>query len=350
MHIDSKRNTRKPIAGLVLLGAAAAVALPVALAQGAASSPPTVATSPATNVTDSGATSHGTVNPNGQQTSYAFQWGETGGYGHETPLTSAGSGSSPSSVNAALNGLAPGSSYHFRIIAINQSGTSVGSDQGFTTTGIAPTRSPSPTATTGSASGVAQSTATLTGNVNPHSQATAYYFEYGPTANYGFQTAARSAGSGVGDEPVSMALSGVSPNTTYHYRLVAVNAGGTALGGDQAFTTAGPTLAPSHVAFMGHMGFVSPGGIVGVEAGCFGGQTGCGGHITMSHDGSVIGQRNFYIAPASGGFQILGINALGKQLLRHNGVWNLLPVDVDVTTVGGPETSQVMYLARWVWH
>ena len=75
---------------LLLVATAAAVVIPVTLAHGATSSPPAVATAAATNATDSGAILNGTVNPNGQQTSYAFEWGPTSGYGHETPLSSAG--------------------------------------------------------------------------------------------------------------------------------------------------------------------------------------------------------------------------------------------------------------------
>src|SRR5690348_4410048 len=135
---------RKSLRALLCLAAVAITILPVALAQGA--SAPTVTTSAATGVTGSGATLNGSVNPNGQQTSYAFQWGPTAGYGHETALTSAGSGNGTSSVSATLSGLASGTTYHFRIIAISGAGTSVGADQSFTTTGSAPPPSPAPSA------------------------------------------------------------------------------------------------------------------------------------------------------------------------------------------------------------
>ena len=95
---------------------------------------------------------------------------------------------------------------------------------------------------------------------------------------------------------------------------------------------------------------MSPGGIIGVEAGCFGGQTPCAGHVTMTHDGAVIGQRNFNIPPNSGGFQNLALSARGKQLLKGSGVFHLLAVTVSVTTTAGQRTAQVMHLARWVWH
>jgi hypothetical protein len=339
---------RKPLRALLCLTAVAITILPVALAQGAGSAP-TVTTSAATGVTGSGATLNGSVNPNGQQTSYAFQWGPTSGYGHETALTSAGSGTGTSSVNATLSGLASGSTYHFRIIAINGTGTSVGADQSFTTTGSAPPPSPAPSASTGRSSNVGFSGATVTGSVNPSGQSTSYYFEYGPTSNYGFETSPTDAGSGVTSESVSASLSGLASGIPYHYRLVAVSNGGTALGDDQAFTTrTGGT--PSHVAFLGREGFVSPGGIIGVEAGCFGGQTSCAGHVTMTHDGIVIGQRNFNIPPNSGGFQNLGLNAPGKRMLKANRVFHLLAVNVSVTTTAGQRTGQVMHLARWVWN
>jgi hypothetical protein len=339
---------RKSLKALLCLTAVAITILPVALAQGA-SSAPTVTTSSPTGVTGSGATVNGSVNPNGQQTSYAFQWGPTSGYGHETTLTSAGSGTGTSSVNATLSGLASGSTYHFRIIAINGTGTSVGADQSFTTTGTAPPPSPSPSASTGVSTNVGFSGATVAGSVNPSGQSTSYYFEYGPTSNYGFETSPTDGGSGVTSQAVSTSLSGLASGITYHYRLVAVSNGGTALGDDESFTTR-TAGTPSHVAFLGREGFVSPGGVIGVEAGCFGGQTSCGGHVTMTHDGVVIGQRNFNIPPNSGGFQNMGLNAQGKRMLKANSVFHLLAVNVSVTTTAGQRTGQVMHLARWVWN
>jgi hypothetical protein len=77
---------------LVLASIAALGAVPIALANGATPTAPVVATSPAADITDTGVTLHGTVDPEGQPTNYAFQWGPTSGYGHETPLASAGAG------------------------------------------------------------------------------------------------------------------------------------------------------------------------------------------------------------------------------------------------------------------
>lgn len=334
---------------LVLAATAAVAAISVALASGADSAPPSVGTGDATGVSDSGATLTGNVNPNGVQTSYAFQWGPSSRYGHETPLTQAGSATTSSTVNATVANLDPGTRYHFRIIAMSSAGTSVGTDRTFTTGGTRPASSPQPHASTGSATSVGTSTATATGTVNPDGQSTQFWFEFGPTSDYGFQTAAGNAGSGNADVPASTSLSNLHTGTTYHYRLVAVNKGGTAIGRDQTFTT---TSAPSasHVTFMGRMGFVSPGRWIGVEAGCMGGQTACTGHITMSHNGTVVGERDFSIAPETGGFQNIKLTTLGRQLLRQNSMFHLLPVDVTITTSNGQKITQVMRLARWVWH
>ena len=100
---------------------------------------------------------------------------------------------------------------------------------------------------------------------------------------------------------------------------------------------------------MGRLGFVSPGRWIGVELGCFNGQTACAGHITMSNNGTVVGERNFTIAAQSGGFQNIRLSPAGAQLLRGNSPHHLLAVDVTVVASGGQTISYVMKLARWVW-
>lgn len=346
------RKARLPLVIATVCVCIGAIAGIPALASGAAA--PTVSSSPASNVTNSSATLNGTVNPNGVQTSYALQWGPTTGYGHETPVTSAGAGTAAAPVSATVSGLAAGTAYHFRVIAFSSAGTAVGNDESFTTTGTAPAPSAAPTATTAPASNVTASSATLNGAVNPGGQATTDYFEYGTTGNYGLQTAPQPAGSGTASESASVNITGLASGTTIHYRLVATSAGGTALGADQTLTTSSSSGGPvqSHVDFMGHMGFVSPGAVIGVEAGCFGGDTTCSGHVTMSVARSriVIGQRNFSIGPRSGGFQNIKLSPYGNGLVRHNGVWRLLQIDVVVTTTTGQRTSERMSLARWVWH
>ncbi len=98
-----------------------------------------------------------------------------------------------------------------------------------------------PSVSTGSASGVGTNAATLAGTVDPNSDATSYYFEYGTTAQYGSQSPTVAAGSGSEPQAVSTSLSNLTPGTTYHYRLVATNSLGTSATTDKTFTTSTTT-------------------------------------------------------------------------------------------------------------
>jgi len=101
-----------------------------------------------------------------------------------------------------------------------------------------------PLATTGGASAISKTTATISGTVNPEHMPTTYYFEYGPTTAYGTKTpvAGKDAGSAGYDAAVSHTLTGLSKGTTYHYRLVAASSEGTTTGADRTFQT--PSLVP----------------------------------------------------------------------------------------------------------
>jgi hypothetical protein len=94
-----------------------------------------------------------------------------------------------------------------------------------------------PTAITGPMSSVGPSSATASGTLNPNGRSTSWYFEYGTSTSYGRKTASKGAGSGSVNVQVSGTLTGLSPGTTYHYRLVATNSDGTTRGGDGVFTT-----------------------------------------------------------------------------------------------------------------
>jgi len=101
----------------------------------------------------------------------------------------------------------------------------------------APKSPTTPAASTGGSSQVGMSSATLKGGVDPHGAETSYIFQYGTTTAYGAQTAAVSAGNGTTEVKVSQPISGLPPGTTYHYRLVATSAAGTAKGQDGTFRT-----------------------------------------------------------------------------------------------------------------
>ncbi len=103
-----------------------------------------------------------------------------------------------------------------------------------------------PVALTTGAGALTSATAVLGGTVRARGAATSYRFDYGRTAGYGQSTAVTDAGSGDATLPVSATLSGLDPETAYHYRLVATSANGTSVGADKTFvTTAIPTATPT---------------------------------------------------------------------------------------------------------
>jgi hypothetical protein len=97
-----------------------------------------------------------------------------------------------------------------------------------------------PTATTGVASSVNATAATLNGTVNANGANTTVTFQYGTTASYtgGTATAAQSPLSAAGDTAVSAAISGLAGHTLYHFRVVGTTSAGTTNGADATFTTA----------------------------------------------------------------------------------------------------------------
>jgi hypothetical protein len=93
------------------------------------------------------------------------------------------------------------------------------------------------TVTTGEASQLTSSSATLVGSIYPGNQETSYYFQYGQSDAYCGQTSLTPLGSTTATTHVSTSLTGLTAYTIYHYRLVAVNAQGTMDGRDRTFTT-----------------------------------------------------------------------------------------------------------------
>lgn len=196
---------------------------------------PGVSTSAASSIAPTTAKLNGRVNPNAQTTEWWFEYGTTTGYGSKTSTKSAGSGTSTASVSASISKLAVSTTYHFRIVARNDSGTSVGSDRTFST-------SLAPAVGSLAAKDVASSTATLTAALNPRGRTTSWYFEYGPTTGYGFKTSKKSASASSSTRTVTAAISGLSSATTYHFRLVAASDAGTTRSADATFATIGVTL------------------------------------------------------------------------------------------------------------
>jgi hypothetical protein len=117
-----------------LLAAVAAIT-PAAVA-GAATGAPTVSTGGAREVGYATAVLTGSVNPNGKDASYYFQYGPTRAYGGQTAIADAGAGVHGVPVRLPVSGLQPLTLYHFRLVAVNGAGPSIGSDSTFLTTKV----------------------------------------------------------------------------------------------------------------------------------------------------------------------------------------------------------------------
>ncbi|HEY4279414.1 MAG TPA: hypothetical protein VGM91_14415 [Conexibacter sp.] len=322
----------------------------VALAAGAgslasssalAAAAPTVTTGTTNNVADSTATFNGTVNAQGLDTNYGFQFGTTTNYGQQTRLVTIPAETVDRAVSQAITSLTPGTAYHVRVFAANSSGTTFGADQTFTTTGTAPAPGPKPTVTTGSAIPTLTG-GTVSGQVNPQGRPTIYYFEYGTTTNYGNVTAPQNAGAGTSVVNVQGSLTGLVENTAYHYRLVAVGPGGSiSTGDDRTFTTG---LTPTVMSFFGHTAFSDQNGVGGVFIGCLG-PSDCRGNMTLSRSGKSLGERdNFTVRQNNGGIVHITLNDLGKRLLKSRGKMN---VRTDVVNANGQRVSGTTSLIRY---
>lgn len=190
---------------------------------------------------------------------------------------------------------------------------------------------PAPTVITGPATGIGARSATLIGNVTAIGVPTSYHFEYGPTTAYGSVTAATDSGSAVGQLPVAATLDGLSPGTTYHFRLVASSKGGVSQGHDQSFTT--PSAAPSSSSssstqtFAG-VGLVSTrltlsGKFIMVKLSCPAATTGgCSGQTKLTarrRSGTrrvALGKARFSIAAGDRAKVLVRVSRAGLQRLR----------------------------------
>ncbi len=178
------------------------------------------------------ATLQAQVNPDGLDTAYRFEYGATSSYGTSVPVPDGdiGAGEGDVPLSAELAGLQAGVTYHYRVVAVNAAGTTRGGDQTFTT--IPPARIEGVTIT-----GITAGGATAHAQIDPLGSDTTYHFEYGASASYGASVPIPDVdiGAGEGDVAVTQQLSGLAANTTYHVRVAAHNALGTAYSPDHTF-------------------------------------------------------------------------------------------------------------------
>ena len=126
---------RSTILSAVLI-ASCAFALATATGAGAATRP-SVTTGGAHSVSYGSATLTGTVNPNGADTSYYFQyWATPRSAPAQSIIADAGAGTKPVKVNTSITGLQPLTLYHYRLVAVNSAGISIGATTTFVTTKV----------------------------------------------------------------------------------------------------------------------------------------------------------------------------------------------------------------------
>jgi DNA-binding beta-propeller fold protein YncE len=188
------------------------------------------------------ATLRAEINPGGREASYRFEYGEGTSYGTVVPVPDG----TLSPVDeflpvaaAELSGLSVGTTYHYRVVATNEFGTVDGPDRQFTTLAAALVE--------GYANNIGATSATLGAQIDPLGSDTSYYFEYGreacATAAQPCAQAPAAPGEdiGAGEGEVTVAphqIWELTPNTAYHYRVVASNGLGVVHGADRTFQTA----------------------------------------------------------------------------------------------------------------
>jgi NHL repeat-containing protein len=222
--------------------------------------PPSATISPVTDVAAESATFHGTVNPNGGSlsTGYHFEYSDDGGFTWTSvpiPDVDVGNGTSDVPVSEAVTGLEPNTAYRVRLVASrpfaggSATSATIPDDEG-NPVPVTFTTEPAPPDISGvGAREITDISAVLGGRVDPNHSQTTYQFEYGTDTSYGNATPVDSAGSGASSVAVSKQITGLRPNTTYHFRLVATNPVGETEGDDNTFTTAANPPQPSGRAY-----------------------------------------------------------------------------------------------------
>jgi hypothetical protein len=197
---------------------------------------PTVTTAAASPVERTTATLNGTIDPGGIASKYHYEYGLDTRYGSSTAPIDAGSGSGAIEAAGPVAGLVPNTTYHYRIVGTNASGSIVGADETLTTAAAPPTVDGSPTFVTT----ITPTGARVHATVNPQHSLTTFRIEYGTTTSYGSSTpeVAAEVGEQSSDQAVATTLTGLQPATLYHYRVSAENGvEGPQTGADATFIT-----------------------------------------------------------------------------------------------------------------
>ena len=279
---------------------------------------PVTTLSAASGITLASATLNGSVNPSGFTTTAQFEYGLTSSYGSTASvILTPGNGSAAQNVSVTLNSLQQGTTYHYRLTATNGNGMNSSSDMTFATAGP-------PVVTTGTASAIKDTSATLNGTAKPNGLATTAQLEYGLTTAYG--TAISVALSPNNDwtvHNVSASISGLQYDTTYHYRLTASNGSGTSTGSDMTFVTLNPysyTTSNGTITITRYLGsggaLIIPGTINGLPV-------------------TSIGAQAFENSPGLASVTIpISVTSIGDYAFYRCYALTSVPIPTSVTSIG----------------
>ncbi|MCH7658220.1 MAG: fibrobacter succinogenes major paralogous domain-containing protein [Bacteroidetes bacterium] len=200
---------------------------------------PTVTITPISNITENSAQSGGNITDNGGAlvTARGVCWSTSSNPTTADSKTTDGSGTG--SFTSSITGLTQNTTYYVRAYATNSVGTAYGNEVNFTTSQTII----SPTVTTSSASDIAETSATVGGNVTDDGGATvtARGVCWSTSQNPTITDEHTTDGSGTGS--FTSSITGLTQNTTYYVRAYATNSVGTAYGNEVSFTT-GQTVNP----------------------------------------------------------------------------------------------------------
>ncbi len=183
----------------------------------------------------------GTVNPNGADTKYWFEFGTSASLGSNSDTQSIGGGFMSIAAYQFLTGLKQNTTYYYRLVAENSFGRNTGNTYTFKTTNTANPVGKKPSIKTLDASGITKDAVKISGEINPNGAVTSYWFEYGKTSDLGNTTTVFQDGSGTDKVDVSTTLSNLDSNTTYYFRVDAYNQFGVSLGSVLSFKTSSST-------------------------------------------------------------------------------------------------------------
>jgi hypothetical protein len=180
------------------------------------------------------------INPFGADTSCTFEYVDdttfqtTHDFSAATSVPCSPASLGPSftdqTATADISGLTPSTAYDYRVVAKNAQGTTNGSTQTFTTAA-------EPFVDSESATGVTDTAATIRAQINPNGGDTTAQFEFGTDTSYtGGKVPAKpvDVGNGTTDAGAAADLTGLKPDTIYHYRVIL---DGQINGPDEAFKT-----------------------------------------------------------------------------------------------------------------